>query len=463
VSEAAVDRRNTFSAKQLIPRLRASSLTPGAWAYWFAIVAPATVALELAVTNVHAGEWRRFALLTGAASIAQLTSVRLTRRRVFHPAIVFVVAGALLLSPQLLVLLCVVHCIPDWVKQRYAWYIQSFNIANYVLAGLAAWAAAEPFGFSASEGNSAAFAGIAGAAAFVAVNRILLLPMLRLGRGLTPRETGLLAFDDVALELVLALMAVPLAVLWQHGVPVAALALAPLVLIHFTQRTVLRLELAGDTIGHQNESLEAASQLVMQRSTAALEALSATVDARDNYTAGHSKRVRAVALSIGEELGLDTDALEGLSQAALLHDIGKLGVPDAVLLKEGELTQAEWIVMRSHPEEGARIIERLGYLDDVVPAIRHHHERPDGRGYPDGLHGDEIPLTARIIHVADALDAMTTKRVYRQAMTFGEAIDEIKRGSGTDFCRRCVGALERTLERGHIVELSSLVRKGRAA
>ena len=137
-----------------------------------------------------------------------------------------------------------------------------------------------------------------------------------------------------------------------------------------------------------------------------------------------------------------------------LHDIGKIGVPDAVLLKEGPLTTAEWVVMRSHAEEGARIIERLGYLDAVVPGIRHHHERMDGRGYPDGLLGDEIPLAARIIHVADSLDAMTTKRLYREERSFEEAVEEIRRGRGTDFCALCVDAFERAVAKRLIGRLT---------
>jgi len=271
------------------------------------------------------------------------------------------------------------------------------------------------------------------------------MPMLYLGRGLTPRQSGLLHGEDFTLELVLSLMAVPLAVFWGHSIPLAALTLAPLGLILFTQRAVLRLGEASDTIHRQNASLEEAHHQVIERSTAALEALSATVDARDTYTAGHSRRVAASSRIIAEELGLAGAELDFVGQAALLHDIGKIAVPDAVLLKEGPLSSAEWTVMRSHPEEGARIIERLGYLDEVVPGIRYHHERPDGRGYPDGLLGDELPLAARIIHVADALDAMTTKRLYRDERSFEDALAEIRRGRGTDFCELCVDALERAV------------------
>jgi putative nucleotidyltransferase with HDIG domain len=173
-----------------------------------------------------------------------------------------------------------------------------------------------------------------------------------------------------------------------------------------------------------------------------MESLSATVDARDAYTAGHSRRVQQLALAIGRELGLSQAELELLGHAALFHDIGKLAVPDAVLLKPSKLTDEEWALMQRHAEEGAHIINRLGFLNDAVPAIRHHHERFDGAGYPDGLKGEEIPLGARIIHVADAFDSMLTTRVYRPARPAHEALAELRRNVGTQFCPRCVGALE---------------------
>jgi putative nucleotidyltransferase with HDIG domain len=420
------------------------ALPSSAWAYWVLIVGPATFGAVLVALHLPQSTWQRFGVLTVAATIAQLSSVQMSGRRVFHPAIVFAVAGALLLQPGQLILMCVIQHLPEWLKQRYAWYIQPFNIANYIWATMAAWAAVHAIG------GVGAMSGVAAASVFVVANRLLLAPMLQLGRGLSLRATNLLSVDDLGLEFVLALMAVPFAVLWLHRPALAVIGLAPLALIQMTQRTMHRLEVASATISSQNEGLEAASKLVVERSTAALEALSATVDARDAYTAGHSKRVREYALEIGRELDLDARALEALAQAALLHDIGKIGVPDSVLLKEGDLTQADWLVMRSHPEEGARIIERLGYLDDVVPAIRHHHERPDGRGYPAGLRGEEIPLAAQIIHVADALDAITTRRVYRSEMNLEAALDEIRRGTGLDFARDCVEALYRAVERGSI-------------
>jgi putative nucleotidyltransferase with HDIG domain len=169
------------------------------------------------------------------------------------------------------------------------------------------------------------------------------------------------------------------------------------------------------------------------------------VDARDAYTAGHSRRVQQLALAIGRELGLSTVELDLLGHAALFHDIGKLAIPDSILLKPAGLTEEEWGLMRRHSDEGARIIDRLGFLGDAVPAIRHHHERFDGTGYPDRLQGEEIPLGARIIHVADALDSMVTTRIYQVARSLDEALTELRGAASSQFCPRCVSALERIL------------------
>jgi putative nucleotidyltransferase with HDIG domain len=184
----------------------------------------------------------------------------------------------------------------------------------------------------------------------------------------------------------------------------------------------------------------------------ALESL-ATVDARDAYTAGHSRRVRQLALAIGDELGLVNGALRALGDAALFHDIGKLAIPDEILLKPTSLTDAEWELMRSHSDEGARMIERVGLVEEAAPAIRHHHERFDGSGYPDGLAGERIPLAARVIHLADALDSMLTTRVYRPGRPAREALAEVRSATGTQFCPACVTALLSVVARGELDEL----------
>jgi len=181
-------------------------------------------------------------------------------------------------------------------------------------------------------------------------------------------------------------------------------------------------------------------RLLEQSALEAIESLNATVEARDPYTAGHSQRVQRIALAIGEALGLPRSRLESLGLAGLFHDIGKLRVPDAVLTKPGPLTPEEFGLIKRHPDDGADIVAHLGRLRDVLPFIRHHHERWDGLGYPEGLAGPDIPLEAAIVGLADAWDAMTTERPYSRPRTEEEAVDEILRARGTQFAPAVVDA-----------------------
>jgi putative nucleotidyltransferase with HDIG domain len=179
----------------------------------------------------------------------------------------------------------------------------------------------------------------------------------------------------------------------------------------------------------------------------AVRALAAALDARDPYTAGHSERVSTFAVAIGEELRLEGDAMETLRLGALLHDIGKIGVPDVILRKVDALTAAEFEAIKAHPSAGARILRSIPFLAPHIPIVELHHERPDGLGYPYGLRGDEIPLAARIVHVADAFDAMTSARAYRSGRIPVEAIAELRRCTGTDFDGAAVEALIAALPR----------------
>jgi putative nucleotidyltransferase with HDIG domain len=172
---------------------------------------------------------------------------------------------------------------------------------------------------------------------------------------------------------------------------------------------------------------------------------------KDGYTAEHAVEVARLSRLVGMDLGLNEEELEWLVQGALLHDLGKLGVADAILEKPGTLTEEEWVVVKRHSEIGAQMIEPLEPLSGAVPAVRHHHERPDGSGYPDGLEGDEIPLAARIIAVADAYDVMLRGRLYRPKRlraksSPAEALAELEREGGSQFDVRVVEALRRVLE-----------------
>jgi diguanylate cyclase (GGDEF)-like protein/putative nucleotidyltransferase with HDIG domain len=181
---------------------------------------------------------------------------------------------------------------------------------------------------------------------------------------------------------------------------------------------------------------------------AAGQALLAALNARENYTAEHSEAVLELALEVANELGLAPDEATSVGQVALLHDIGKVGVPDAILRKPGGLTAPEWEVMREHPAIGAQIVSAIGSLSHLAPAVRAEHERWDGGGYPDGLAGEDVPLASRICFVCDAWHAMTSDRPYRRALSIEQARAELRRNAGTQFCPVTVSALERVLDRG---------------
>src|SRR5207247_7703740 len=192
-------------------------------------------------------------------------------------------------------------------------------------------------------------------------------------------------------------------------------------------------------------SVAAAEAQTQAAYTGSIRALATALDARDPYTAGHSERVSVLSVAIGRVLTLAPDEIEIIRLGALLHDIGKIGVPDAVLLKRTALTPEEFDVIKQHPGAGARILRSVPFLVPHIPIVELHHERPDGRGYPHGLRGDEIPMPARIVHVADAYDAITSKRAYRGSRPSGEALREIWRFAGTEFHAEVVGALATAL------------------
>ena len=367
-------------------------------------------------------------------------------------------AGAAIVGPKAALPLALATAAVEWSSRRTPIYQLLFNIGALSFASLGA---AFVFSLGGSDGFEllvTAAAGLVAGGVYFVVNTGLLSGAMALEghdswrRVWTERFSWLLphyvAFGAVGGAIALSYEAIGLYGLAVFVLPLLLMRKTMATYLGHTEKSTKKLREAAETIRSQNISLEQANRLLKERSTAAMESLSATVDARDAYTAGHSRRVQQLALAIGRELDLSQAELDLLGHAALFHDIGKLAIPDAVLLKPSTLSSDEWALMQRHAEEGARIIDRLGFLDDAVPAIRHHHERWDGAGYPDGLAGEEIPLGARIIHVADALDSMLTNRIYRTARPAADALEELRRGAGSQFCPRSVGALDRILAGG---------------
>lgn len=172
-------------------------------------------------------------------------------------------------------------------------------------------------------------------------------------------------------------------------------------------------------------------------------AICEALEEKDTYTIGHSRRVTAYSLIIAQELGLSAQEIEQIKLAGLLHDIGKIGVPESILNKPGRLTDFEFGVIKKHPERGANIIKNIKQLGIVVDWVRHHHERYDGFGYPDKLVGEDIPFGSAILAVADTYDAMTSDRAYRKGLSHEIAVEEIKKCSGAQFNPKCAEAFLR--------------------
>jgi putative two-component system response regulator len=194
----------------------------------------------------------------------------------------------------------------------------------------------------------------------------------------------------------------------------------------------------------------------MDTAHAAVAALANAVEAKDPSTEHHCQRLANLAARLGAQAGLDGPDLEAVAYGALLHDVGKIGVPESILTKPGPLDAREWVVMRTHPEIGARICEPLVAAGAFSPIVRHHHERWDGRGYPDGLKGEAIPLGARIVGLVDAFDAMTHDRPYRRAQSVELAIGELWREAGFQFDRALVPLFVLEIERDDARPMSEL-------
>ncbi len=191
---------------------------------------------------------------------------------------------------------------------------------------------------------------------------------------------------------------------------------------------------------------------MQQMTIATIRTIANTIDAKDEYTQGHSRRVSDYSGSIAKELGFDEKKIADIKFIALLHDIGKIGVPDSVLNKPGKLTDDEYQLMKNHTVIGADILKDIGMIPEIDVGAKYHHERYDGKGYPEGLEGEEIPKIARIIAVADAYDAMTSTRIYRNRLEPGIVMEEIEKGLGTQFDPEAGAAMLRLLKEGRLIQ-----------
>ncbi len=211
---------------------------------------------------------------------------------------------------------------------------------------------------------------------------------------------------------------------------VSLLQKAPLLAYELMKELSVRLR---DTDAKMIARLQCKNEQLRQAYLDTVTAMANAIEARDPYTRGHTDRVTTIAKAIARRMNWNGEQLSSLEVGALLHDVGKIGVADAILRKPSPLSAAEYAEIKTHPEVGRRMLQGISYLESAIPGVLHHHERYDGRGYPDQLSGPGIPLAGRILAVADVFDAMTSDRPYRRAMSPQAAVAELERGAGTQF------------------------------
>jgi len=374
----------------------------------------------------------RFATLLLLTLALQMFSVRVYGRGSVSVSGIGILASAFLFDTGTTMVIAALAAIAQSIRSRSQLYKAVFDAANFAVAGAAA-----SLVFHALDGWRLLAAVLAGAVYAVVNNGLLCLAMSLAEHTPWPAiwfERFHWARFHFALFGPLALAAT-IAYEQIGTTGLVAFALPPALMILSVRQYLERTTAAVDEIRDANLSLRRAHKDT-------IAALSRSMEAKDLYTGSHTERVAAVAVGIARRLGFRDEELEAIEIGALLHDIGKIGIPENILGKPGKLTEDEWELIKTHPVISDYILSELDLHPFVRQCARSSHERIDGAGYPDGLSGEAIPLPARIVLVADALDALTSTRPYRTARPMLSALAEIRAHTGTQFCPNVVSALE---------------------
>jgi hypothetical protein len=385
-----------------------------------------------AFTSSLAAEPGRLGAVVGLTLLLQLFSIRVYGRGSVSVSAIGILAAVFLLNGGAAMTIAALAALAQWIRSRGQPQKAIFDCANYALA-----AGAAALAYQAVVDQSRFVAALLAGCIYAGLNNGLLCLAMSFAEQTTWRRLWLERFHWARYHFLLfGPLALAAAVAYEQiGVlGLAAFALPPALMVLSVRQYLERTAAAVEEIRDTNARLRRA-----HRDTIA--ALSRSMEAKDLYTGGHTERVASVALTLAERLGYKGDQLDAIEIGALLHDVGKIGIPERILRKQGPLSADEWAEIRRHPVVSDYILSDLD-LDPIVrQCARWSHERIDGRGYPDGLRGEEIPLPARIVFVADALDALTSDRPYRTGRPMISALAEIEDNAGTQFCPQVVGAL----------------------
>ena len=384
------------------------------------------------VSHTLSADPRRVVSMLALTLVLQLFSVPVYGRGGMAVSAVGMLATGFLLNTGTAMAVALIAAIVHWARRRRGFDKAIFDAGNFVLAAGAAGAT-----FHTLDGTPRLLAAAVAGVVYATLNIGFVCLAMSLTEGVAVRTLWrerfhwaryyFLLFGPLALVAETAYRLMGIEGLFAFTVPPALMLLA---FRNYLERT----EAAVGEVRRANIRLRRA-----HRDTIA--ALSRSMEAKDLYTGGHTGRVATVAVALAEKLGYEGEALEAIEIGALLHDIGKIGIAEEILHKQGPLNDNEWTVMRTHPVVSDFILAELD-LDPIVrQCARSSHERMDGRGYPDGLSGEDIPMPARIVFVADAFDAITSDRPYRRSRSTAAALAEIEASAGTQFCPTVVGAL----------------------
>jgi hypothetical protein len=419
---------------------RTLKLSPGAWLYVAAVVVAAlavlaqTLGADPDLDGPVSQSWTLAVLVLLFLICDSAPTALVSRQSAWAPSSSVTLAAVVLVGPVGALVVGATSLFS--VRRGLSLAQRVFNASMY---GLSAWAAGQAYlalGGEVGRPSHSSFPGIIGPFAVAAVvqvliNHGLLWGMLMLAPATEPGQPGgalqrylpMLVLSDLGY----ATLGLLIAALWSVGGAFAAiLVLVPLFVARWATGQFAAQERAY---------------------AATMAALCQAVETKDWYTRGHSERVSRGSAMIAREVGMRGRRVDAIRYAGMLHDVGKLGVPTTVLQKNGALTEEELAAIQLHPMRGLAIVRDIGFLDEALAGIVHHHERMDGSGYPMGLAGAEIPEFARVIAVADAFDAMTSNRSYRGARSIEEAIADLRRWSGTQFDAALVEAFVAALRR----------------
>jgi len=415
-------------------------------AYIALLVAAALTCEVLLAWRLPTDHWPALLTLTAIAILYERVGVQIYDKTHLSAGVVGLFAIAILTGPSGAVIAAPIVALAAEVFTESRWHTRVFDMANYVLANVAG---AAVFYAIAGTGNELSAWWIPAAVAGIGANYAIGPSLVATWVSIEYREPWLPLWREkyswiFPYYLVFGLLGAALAAAYLAlGIPGILAFAAPPFMMRFafaqyvskTEQTVMELKQKNAELQTANESILEMTRQLTETYDGTLEALVLALDARDHETRGHSFRVAQYVMTTARHLNVEENSQEwiDMQRGALLHDVGKIGVPDYILHKPGPLTQEEWNDMKRHPHIGHEMLRDISFLSGAAEIVHCHHERFDGKGYPRGLAGDEVPLGARVFAVADAFDAMTSDRPYRKALLPEMARDEIVRHSGTQF------------------------------